>query len=178
MARLSKEDWLKEGFALLSEFAQDKLRILELCKRLKVTRGSFYHHFSGIDNYIEALMESWEEQNTLQLIESSNAGKSPEERMEILSVMIGERNQSVEAAIRSWSFYNPVVQKHLKRVDKTRMLYTQQIFKEMGFDPQIAELKAKLEYATLIGIQQLIPHASKKELLELWEVQKAMSMKR
>ena len=31
MARLSKEDWLEEGFRLLSEFAQDKLRIAYLC---------------------------------------------------------------------------------------------------------------------------------------------------
>ena len=104
MARLSKEDWLEEGFKLLSEFAQNKLRIALLCDRLGVTRGSFYHHFESIENYVEALMQRWEKQNTLDAIEVAQAGNSPLERMDLLNQKVAQANQKVEAAIRSWSF--------------------------------------------------------------------------
>ena len=177
MARLSKENWLQEGFKLLSEFAQDKLRILYLCERLQVTRGSFYHHFSGIEDYIGQLMEAWEQENTLNLIKGANRGVTPDERMELLAVMIADSNQTVEAAIRSWSFYHPIVQRHLERVDAVRLTYVQQIFEDMGLPKKLSLKRAKLDYATLIGIQQLFPKISKKELAALWEVQRSISLK-
>ncbi|MEL7340174.1 MAG: TetR/AcrR family transcriptional regulator, partial [Bacteroidota bacterium] len=101
MARLSKEDWLAEGFKVLSEFAQHKLRILYLCERLGVTRGSFYHHFESIEDYIEQLMQSWEQQNTLQLIELANTAEGPKERFQKLNEMVVSLDQSIETAIRS-----------------------------------------------------------------------------
>lgn len=176
MARLSKEDWLAEGFKLLREFAQDKLRILYLCKRLGVTRGSFYHHFKGIEDYIAALMESWEQENTLRLIKSANKGQSPEERMEILAQMIADSDQTVEAAIRSWSFYHTKVKKHLSKVDELRITYVEEIFKDLGAEPELALKKAKLDYAVLVGVQQLFPDASSGELRSLWEVHKQSIM--
>ncbi len=176
MARLSKQDWLAEGFKLLSEFAQDKLRIQYLCERLKVTRGSFYHHFTGIDNYVAELMETWQQQNTLELIRAANQGESPEVRMDILSGLVAEKDQKVEAAIRSWSYYHPAVLQQLAIVDEVRLDYLKQIFEAMGFTPKMARIKAQLEYATLIGIQQLFPDLTKPEIADLWEVQRRMIM--
>lgn len=176
--RLSKENWLEEGFKLLSEFAQDKLRILYLCERLGVTRGSFYHHFSGIEDYVQQLMEQWEKENTLRLIKGSNEGATAEERGELLAQLVAERNQTVEAAIRSWSFYHPIVKKHLQKVDEIRLAFLKQLFEEIGVEGELAELRAQLDYATLIGIQQLFPNISKEQMQALWEVQRSISLKK
>lgn len=170
MARLSKEDWLEEGFKLLSEFAQNKLRIALLCDRLGVTRGSFYHHFESIEHYVEALMQRWEKQNTLDAIEAAQVGKSPLESMELLNRKVAQANQKVEAAIRSWSFYHPVVKTHLKRVDDIRLDFLVRIFQQMGLEESIAQKSAKLDYAMLIGIQQLYPDIRPQEMEALWEV--------
>ncbi|MEZ5039613.1 MAG: TetR/AcrR family transcriptional regulator [Saprospiraceae bacterium] len=157
MARLSKEDWLAEGFKILSEFAQDKLRILYLCERLKVTRGSFYHHFTSIDNYVEALMEKWEQDNTRYFILKADQKESPDERMEVLNQLVLKGDQSIEAAIRSWGFYQPTVKGYLERVDQTRLAYLTDIFAGKGYDKKEAVIMAELEYAILIGAQQLFP---------------------
>ena len=170
MARLSKEDWLAEGFKLLFEFAQDKLRIAFLCERLGVTRGSFYHHFESIDNYVEDLMRVWEKQNTLDAIEAAQLGKSPLESMELLNRKVVQANQKIEAAIRSWSFYQPVVKKHLDRVDETRLTFLTNIFQQMGMEKVVAQKHAKLDYAVLIGIQQLYPNITPREMEGLWEI--------
>lgn len=170
MARLSKEDWLAEGFKLLSEFAQNKLRIALLCDRLGVTRGSFYHHFESIDNYVAELMRAWEKQNTLDAIEAAQIGSSPLERMELLNQKVAKANQKVEAAIRSWSFYHPVVQAHLQRVDDIRLDFLVRIFEELGMEKDLAQKHAKLDYAVLIGMQQLYPDIKPKDMEALWEV--------
>ena len=170
MARLSKHDWLEEGFKILKAFAQDKLRILYLCERLKVTRGSFYHHFKSIDAYIAELMKEWERQNTLEFIRASSKGGNPEERMALLNQKVIEADQSIEAAIRSWSFYHPLVKQHLQQVDQIRLTYLEGIFLDMGYTPEKALAHAKLDYAVLVGLQQLYPKTIAEEMESLYEV--------
>lgn len=167
MARLTKEDWLLEGFKILAEFAQHKIRILYLCERLKVTRGSFYHHFTSINNYIEELMKKWEQEYTLQFIEEANQGENPIEQLQILNEQVFQNEQTIEASIRSWGFYHDIVGKYLKQVDDTRVNYLWEIFKKAGIKEKRAYMCAKLEYATLIGIQQLYPKKFDDEVREL-----------
>ncbi len=173
---LSKSQWLEEGFKLLSEFSQDKLRIQYLCDRLKVTRGSFYHHFTGIDNYIEEMMEAWEEENTHAMMRQANEGTNAEESMDLLSKAVSTKNQSIEAAIRSWSFYQPTVAKHLAKVDKLRLQFLKGLHSRMGRSDEEAALLADLDYGALIGIQQLYPNIAQEKMKALWAMQKKLIM--
>jgi len=170
MARLTKKDWIDEGYKILSEFAQDKLKILYLCQRLKVTRGSFYHHFKSIEDFVSELMKSWEEENTLKLIRISNKGNHPVERMKMLASEIAKSNQYIEASIRSWSYYHPIVKQHLSKVDNIRLSYLQGVFETLGFEEDKAYKKGVLNYAMLIGIQQLNPNLKPHEMEELFEL--------
>ncbi len=170
MSRLNKSDWFAEGLRILSEFAQDKIKILYLCERLGVTRGSFYHHFVSIDEFIEALMSHWSETNTQGFIDAADKGAGPVERITILNEMVIQADTSVEAAIRSWSYYNDIVRRKLMAVDRVRMDYLQQIFLDMGMDESTASSLASIEYALLVGVQQLFPNASKEELYALYQV--------
>lgn len=157
MARLSREDWLEEGFKILKEFAQDKLRILYLCQRLQVTRGSFYHHFSSIENYVAALMQRWEKENTRQVIQLTDKKSTSGDRMNVLNELILQQDHAIEAAIRSWGFYHPLVKEYLDRVDQLRLDYLEEIFVEKGYGKKEASIMAELEYALLIGVQHRYP---------------------
>ena len=174
MKRLRKEDWLQEGFKILSEFAQDKLRILYLCQRLQVTRGSFYHHFVSIGDYVSALMQAWREENTRSLIAAAEEAENTRDKMAILNQRVFETNNAVEAAIRSWSFYNATVRKYLREVDEERIQYLYRLFRESDISDERASQLAKLEYATLIGVQQLYPMKFSDEVAELYAVHAAM----
>ena len=46
--RLSADDWIQAGFALLAEGGPNALRLDRLCERLEVTKGSFYWHFADM----------------------------------------------------------------------------------------------------------------------------------
>jgi hypothetical protein len=176
---LSKKDWLDIGFKVLREFGQDKLKILYLCERLKVTRGSFYHHFDGIDNYIKSLMECWEKENTTHFIEKANKGQNAKKQKEILDNLSLQINPRIELAIRSWSHYNLIVKEHLIRVDNTRINYQKKLFCNLGYHKNKALLKARLEYATMVGIQQLFPDMEQSEVNKMFiEFSKGRNIKK
>ena len=168
MAKLSKEDWLEKGFEILSEFNQDKLRIQYLCDRLGVTKGSFYHHFKGMQGFIGDLLLEWKQRNTLKFIELANQQVGPEKKLESLNEQVVAVNQSIETAIRSWSFYHPVVQGAVKEVDTIRLEYLKQIYLSTGLGEKEAYQLAQLEYSTLVGLQFLFPEIQAEELKDLY----------
>ena len=60
-SRLSVDDWIQAGFAILAEEGIKALKIDRLCRRLAVTKGSFYWHFTDIAGYRAALVQAWGE---------------------------------------------------------------------------------------------------------------------
>lgn len=170
MKKLTKEDWLAEGLKILQEFAQNKIRILYLCERLKVTRGSFYHHFSSIDEFITELLKKWEKDNTLALIKASSQAQSAEEQMRILGEMAMSKDKSIEVAIRSWSYYHPIVKEYLDKVDNIRLTYLSNVLQQQGVPKEVAEKRAQVDYALLVGIQHLFPAMSLQAMAELYNM--------
>ena len=67
--RLGREAYFTASFALLGAEGPEALTIAALCKRLKVTKGSFYHHFSGMPQFTEALLRHWEDEHAAILDE-------------------------------------------------------------------------------------------------------------
>ena len=60
--RLSVDDWIEAGYAILADDGLPAVKIDRLCARLGVTKGSFYWHFSDIAGYRAALIDAWAEQ--------------------------------------------------------------------------------------------------------------------
>ena len=58
-SRLTVDDWVQAGFAILAEDGIKALKIDRLCDRLAVTKGSFYWHFTDIAGYRATLIEAW-----------------------------------------------------------------------------------------------------------------------
>lgn len=51
----SREDWLKAGELLASGPGPNAVTIAALCRALNVSKGSFYHHFSKLADYLAEL---------------------------------------------------------------------------------------------------------------------------
>jgi AcrR family transcriptional regulator len=58
-SRLSVGDWVQAGFGIVAEEGLKALTIDRLCRRLGVTKGSFYWHFSDMKAYRTALIDAW-----------------------------------------------------------------------------------------------------------------------
>ncbi len=64
MTRKTKLDWIEQGLAILAEESSPALTTEALTKRLDVTKGSFYHHFTNYEDYKLNLLSYFEQVQT------------------------------------------------------------------------------------------------------------------
>lgn len=152
--RLRRDDWLAAGLQLLTQSGPAALTIDGLCKKLKVTKGSFYHHFGGREDYLHALMQYWREQHTERLIAATEA-VAPEVRSEVLSQLTRGADAGVENAMRTWARQDATVAEQVAAVDRARIDYLQTLIAPQLPPGRDAGLVAKLVYAHFVGVQQL-----------------------
>jgi AcrR family transcriptional regulator len=103
--RLSVDDWIQAGFAILAEEGIKALKIDRLCRRLEVTKGSFYWHFTDIAGYRAALVQAWGElRDDDRRHFGELAGLPPRERLsEMMSSLVSARHWTLERAMREWA---------------------------------------------------------------------------
>ena len=173
MASKTKRDWLIAGILILVEIGPTGLTIDALCQRIALTKGSFYHHFSGIDDFKEKLLAYYEEEGTLDIIEQLTAVSTPVGKFKGLIDIIVEASvmYSVypEATIRAWALHDEMVQAVQSRVDTRRLAYVEALLLEIYGDPLEAKIKAQLTYTILVGAEQMQPPIVGEDLRALYD---------
>ncbi len=152
---LTRAAYYNAAFELLAEQGHDGLTIAALCRRLAVTKGSFYHHFADFDGFVDALLEHWAAEHATRLIALSESMTDPRERMDLLRGIAIGLPHGAEAAIRAWSWSNVRVAAVQRDVDRARLEHLTAAAIDTGHDPERARLLATIALSTLIGLQQL-----------------------
>ncbi len=168
MARLTKTDWLKKGLQVLSSKGYTNLRLEYLCEQLEVTRGSFYHHFEDLNDYVDKLMDYWESNSNAIMDGVAESGVTPLERLNLLQKEVFNIPAKLEVVIRAWATFNKTVLKYIRRIDRKRITFIAELYQEHGLSAQAAETTAKIEYATYIGVQNVYFMDPKKEGEEVY----------
>lgn len=163
-----KEVWLKQGLLILGEQGYEKLTLENLCNPLKLTKGSFYHHFKNRRVYIEELLKYWEKESTLKIIELSELGKTPKEKRKLLTKLTSSANKTYEIAIRAWAFQDDLVKEYQTKVDKQRIEYITNLSYVLTNDKEKANLLSKLLYALFVGSYYIFPNLQPEELQKIY----------
>lgn len=169
--RRSRDDLLKAGLTLLARHGEQALTIDSLCKKLKVTKGSFYHHFGSREAFSRQLLEHWEQEHTQQLIKLCGEADSAMDSYRTLDDLAQGIDDDIEVAVRAWALRDPLAREYQERVDLARMEYLKKLYGEMLGDAHKATLFSQLEYATFVGSRQIMPRPDKErvsQMIELW----------
>lgn len=158
-ARLSRADWLVAARDALIAEGKDGLKVERLAKRLEVTRGGFYWHFKDRDDFLNALLQSWE-QETNVLFEQALQGNHRDGMSEFLALCrswVEETvyNPAYDSAVRDWARVSKRAEKAVKRVDQKRINFIQSIFLDFGYSPEVAFIRARITYFHQVGYYTL-----------------------
>ena len=68
----TREDWIRAGFEILKDKGIDSVKVEAMARKLGVSKGGFYGYFLNREAFLQAMLESWEERHSTQIIESIN----------------------------------------------------------------------------------------------------------
>jgi AcrR family transcriptional regulator len=156
-SRLTIDDWVAAGFAILAEEGITGLKIDRLCGRLAVTKGSFYWHFTDIAGYRETLIQAWSE---LRDDDRSHFGEMshipPRERLsQMMSSLLSATHWTLERAMREWARTDDAVAASVRAADQRILDAVRRAFLDHGFDTDDADLRANATFAAGVGFLHL-----------------------
>ena len=148
--RLSRDDWTDAAMDALAKYGMDGVRVEKLAKSLNVTKGSFYWHFRDRDELLDAIIEKWRRENTINIIEYVGSVEDPHIRLRKLARMPFEADlvkDPLGLPLRLWARYDDRPRKALAEVDDLRVRMNAQLFRACGFAPADAEARSVLLYS-------------------------------
>ncbi|MCV7033715.1 TetR/AcrR family transcriptional regulator [Mycobacterium heckeshornense] len=151
------DDWVQTGFRILAEDGIKALTIDRLCRRLGVTRGSFYWHFSDMRAYRRALLDTWaavrdEDRGFFDAL----AADPPRQRLSrMMTALVGPRHWMLERAMREWARSEPAVAAAVRDSDRRVVAAVRRAYLDDGFDPEEADMRADVTFAAGIGFLYL-----------------------
>jgi AcrR family transcriptional regulator len=156
-SRLSVDDWIQAGYAILAEEGINALKLDRLCSRLGVTKGSFYWHFSDVASYRATLVEAWAELRDQDRRDfGADTGAPPRERLsQMMSALVSPRQWTLERAMREWARTDAEVAASVRAADQRVLAAVRQAFLDYGFDSDAADLRANATFAAGIGFLHL-----------------------
>ena len=155
-AVLSRQAYFETGLDVLSELGYGGLKLAEVCNRLRVTTGSFYHYFTSWPVYTRELVQHWLDERTVQHVEFLRAIPDPQQRLDSLMQIGLTLPHGAEAAIRSWSSADPRVHEVQAEVDRQRFEIIYDSALEILRENRPAELFARTALYLLIGYEQAL----------------------
>lgn len=172
-AMTPKERWLREGLIVLAELGAPALRIDRLAERLGITKGSFYHHFDGLNGYKSELLAHFAELSTMRYIDAveSTPGLTAREKLDRLMTLVlraPDEEGPLEIAFRAWALQDPDVREAQRRIDAIRVDYLRGLCRDIGLAPRRALDMARVLYTVLIGSGHVVPPLEPAELRRLW----------
>ncbi len=153
---LTDGDWVDAATDILVNENVRGIRIDALCKRLGVTKGSFYWHFKGRPELLAALLTRWRERATTNIIErlSGRTGDATARLRGLFELTRRPRSADaarIEDSVRDWGRRDAQARAAVREVDETRLAYFEGLLTAHGLEPALARRRAYIAYAIMMG---------------------------
>ena len=152
-----KSQWTQAGLEALRKGGVAGVRVERLAEDIGLTKGSFYWHFRGRGELLEALLDFWAREMTeaeFERISEVKGGLVP--RLLTLAEDVLDKGMGrYDPAVRAWARADRKVAAAVAQVDRRRVRALTGFFEEGGFAPAEARTRARLFYTFLLGEPQV-----------------------
>jgi AcrR family transcriptional regulator len=150
--RLTAQDWIDFALKTLAREGFQALKADVLARKLGVSRGSFYWHFTALGAFHARVVGHWREQATEAIIAGLERYHSREQRLDVLLRGALGHSARLEVRMRAWADENPVAARVLADIDRRRRAYIERLLIEAGIPPALAATRAQLLYWAYLGV--------------------------
>jgi AcrR family transcriptional regulator len=151
---VTRESYFDAGLEVLSDLGYGGLKLAEVCNRLGVTTGSFYHYFPSWSAYTRALVAHWLQARTVSALDAIRAVPDPRRRIDALIQEGLALPHGAEGAIRVWSAIDAEVRAVQAAVDRQRFDFLVESAFEILRSEHQAQVFASWALYLLVGYEQ------------------------
>lgn len=155
MPRLAIDDYFETALDILGGGDLDHLTLDSIVKRLGVTKGSFYHHFTSRADFVDQLVDHWQSAHGMDIVRAARSIDDPVERLGAFRDLSLLLPHAAERTLRSAGSSDERFAKAVAHVDNERRSVVRDTLAQLGLTPAMADELAYLSLATLIGLQQV-----------------------
>lgn len=141
--RLTRDDWLSAGAALLATDGAESLKAEPMARHMNATKGSFYWHFKDVPDFHDQVLARWEAAvlAAMGAVLDGEAGDVARLRALAQSIADPAEGGATEAAIRAWATTHAPARAAVGRVDAARLTALQGLLRETGIgNPEMARI--------------------------------------
>ena len=149
--RLTAADWIDFALKALAREGFDALKADALARKLGISRGSFYWHFTDLSTFHARVIEHWKQAATEAIIVDIERYRLPEQRFDALLHHAFGHGALLEIRMRTWAENNVQAQRAVSDIDRRRREYIEHLLVEAGVAPTLAATRAQLVYWTYLG---------------------------
>jgi AcrR family transcriptional regulator len=149
--RLTAQDWIDFALTTLAHEGFEALKADVLARKLGLSRGSFYWHFTDLGTFHTRVIEHWRQRTTEAIIVDLERYDSREERLEALVRRGFGHDGVLEVRMRAWADSNAEAARVLTDIDRRRREYIEQMLVDAGIPPSRAATRAQILYWTYLG---------------------------
>jgi AcrR family transcriptional regulator len=152
---LSREAWIAAARKVLEKRGIGEVKIDRLAQQFKVTRGSFYFHFTSLADLREGLLQKWRDINCAPFwaMREMREIDGLQFFTDIVHVWVDEAPFSplLDLAVRDWSRTSRKLEQEVKDIDDLRIELLIRSFRAMGYPPDESLVRARITYFHQIG---------------------------
>ena len=118
--RWNREQWVEFGIRQLARHGASALTVDRLCESAKLTKGSFYHHFPSVEEFLLAIGARWRETETDAIAKDALACVTAAESLKKLSSLSDGVDHRLELGVRTLAASNRSLRDLVNRTDTAR----------------------------------------------------------
>ncbi|MEM6623681.1 MAG: TetR/AcrR family transcriptional regulator [Pseudomonadota bacterium] len=156
--QLQADDWVSAALATLVEDGIEAVQITVLAKRLGVTRGSFYWHFTNREALLSALLDEWRARNSGVMLDAMAEAPTIEAGvLELFAVWVDHTrfDPALDQAVRDWARRDAALHQVVSAEDDARVAAIAAFFRRMAMDRTEAFIRARVIYFTQLSYYAL-----------------------
>ncbi|MCU9847290.1 TetR/AcrR family transcriptional regulator [Defluviimonas sp. WL0024] len=153
--RGTEAGWIEAAYQLLIEGGVEAVKILPLARRLRLSRTSFYWHFTDRESLLAALVKRWQEKNTGNLVLQTEiaAATINEAVLNLFDCWVTPElfDAALDVAMRNWARTDSDLGRAFEAADNTRLAAIRAMFQRHGYGAEEADIRANTVYLTQVG---------------------------
>jgi AcrR family transcriptional regulator len=151
----SPQQWAQAALEEIEDVGVAAMSAQSVARRLGVSKGGLYHHYSDRRDLLRGALELWEQRHVAELAERFAAISDPRERLHRLMLYAAVEIEPTVILKLMAASEDPDVASSLARSAYARLALLRRIFSELGAPRAKARDLAIIAYSHYLGLAQL-----------------------